>query len=159
MTVTPFCHGSFTIKRSWMASPARVFRAWSDPELKAKWFTGPKDRWTITRRSIDFREGGVEVLEGRFNDSGTISRYEARYHLIEPDQRLIYAYDLHHTDRFHSVTLASLVLQPEADRTHVSYTEQIVFIDGRDGTADRQHGTEPMFTTIEAVLGIKGGQR
>lgn len=64
MTVTPFCHSSFTLKRTWKTSPAHVFRAWSDPALKAQWFTGPKDRWTLTRRSIDFREGGMEVLEG-----------------------------------------------------------------------------------------------
>jgi uncharacterized protein YndB with AHSA1/START domain len=159
MTVTSFCHGTFTLKRSWAASPADVFRAWSDPELKAQWFTGPKDRWTLTRRSIDFREGGVEVLEGRFEESGTMSRYEARFHLIEPGQRIIYVYDLHHADRFHSVTMASLVLQPQANRTNVSYTEQIVFIDGRDGTADRQHGTEPMFATIESVLGLQETRR
>jgi uncharacterized protein YndB with AHSA1/START domain len=155
MTVTPFCHGTFTLRRTWATSPAHVFRAWSDPELKAQWFTGPKDRWTMTRRSIDFREGGTEILEGRFNESGSTGLYEARFHLIEPDQRIIYTYDLHHTGRFHSVTLSSLVLQPEAGRTHVSYTEQIVFIDGRDGTADRQHGTELQFSAIASVLGMK----
>ena len=158
MTVTPFCHGSFTLRRTWKTSPAHVFRAWSDPALKAQWFTGPKDLWTLTQRSIDFREGGIEVLEGRFKESGSLSRYEARFHLIEPDQRLVYVYDLHHGDRFHSVTMSSLVLQAEAHHTHVSYTEQIVFIDGRDGTADRQRGTEPMFDTIGAVLGMQEGK-
>jgi len=103
MTVTPFCHGTFTLKRTWATSPAHVYRAWSDPELKAQWFTGPKDLWTMTRRSIDFREGGTEILEGRFNESGSTGLYEARFHLIEPDQRIIYDYDLHHGGRFHSV--------------------------------------------------------
>lgn len=154
MTVTPFCHGTFTLKRVWAAPPARVFRAWSDPELKAQWFTGPKDKWTVTGRSLDFRPGGIEVLEGHFND-GSFSNYTARFHLIEPDQRIIYVYDLHHGGRFHSVTLSSLVLHAEAAGTHVSYTEQIVFIDGRDGTADRQHGTELIFADIAKVLGVK----
>jgi hypothetical protein len=31
----------------------------------------------------------------------------------------------------------------------LSYTEQIVFLDGRDGTADRRHGTELQFAMIE----------
>lgn len=159
MTVLPFCHGTFTLKRVWAAPPARVFRAWADPELKAQWFTGPKDRWTLIERSIDFREGGTEVLEGRFTESGTTTHYKARFHLIEPDQRIIYAYDLHHTGRFHSVTLSSLVLRGEAGRTHVSYTEQIVFIDGRDGSSDRQHGTELQFGEIEKVLGVKEGEQ
>ncbi len=158
MTVTPFCHGTFTLRRTWAAPASRVFRAWSDPELKARWFTGPKDRWTLTKRSIDFRQGGIEVLEGRFQDGNTTG-YTARFHLIEPDQRIIYAYDLHHSGRFHSVTLSSLFLQGEAGRTHVSYTEQIVFIDGRDGTGDRQHGTELMFAAIANTLGMKENAR
>ena len=159
MTITPFCHGTFTLQRVWAAPPARVFRAWSDPELKAQWFTGPKDRWKLTERSIDFREGGIEVLSGRFEQRGTTTHYRARFHLIEPDQRIIYAYDLHHTDRFHSVTLSSLALQGEAGGTRVSYTEQIVFIDGRDGTRDRQHGTELQFDEIAKVLGVREGQQ
>lgn len=154
MTVTPFCHGTFTLKRTWATSASRVFSAWSDPKLKAQWFTGPKDRWTMTGRSIDFQEGGIEVLKGRFKDSGTTD-YRARFHLIEPDQRIIYDYDLHLSGHFHSVTLSSLVLQGEADRTHVSYTEQIIFIDGRDGTGDRRHGTELMFDRIANVLSVK----
>ena len=36
---------------------------------------------------------------------------------------------------FHSVTLSSLELEAEGDGTRVSYTEQIVFLDGKDGTA------------------------
>ena len=37
---------------------------------------------------------------------------------------------------FHSVTLSSLELEAEGDGTRDSYTEQIVFLDGKDGTAD-----------------------
>jgi DNA-binding transcriptional ArsR family regulator len=75
----------------------------------------------------------------------------------EPDRRMIYAYDFHHSGHFHSVTLSSLFLQPEASRTHLSYTEQIVFIDGRYGTSDRQHGTDLMFARIVDTLGVKEG--
>lgn len=152
MTPAPFFHGTFTLKRVWAAPPHRVFDAWSDPELKAQWFTGPPDRWTLLRRSMDFRVGGEEVLEGRFQESGTVTLFEARFHVIEPARRLVYTYDLHHSGRFHSVTLSSLELEPEGGGTRVSYTEQIVFLDGRDGTADRRHGTGIQFDMIEATL-------
>lgn len=92
------------------------------------------------------------MLEGRFNKTGLVTRFEARFHLIEPDRRLVYAYDLHHGGSFHSVTLSSLHLEPEKGRTRVTYTEQIVFLDGRDGTADRQHGTELQYAMIEQVI-------
>jgi uncharacterized protein YndB with AHSA1/START domain len=154
MTTPPFAHGTFTIERKWAAPPSRVFNAWADPALKAQWFTGPP-RWTALRRSLDFRTGGLEVLEGRFSDSGSTTLYEARFHLIEPDRRLVYVYDLHHGGSFHSVTLASLFLEPVERGTRSVYTEQIVFLDGRDGTADRRHGTELQHAAIERILGSR----
>ena len=159
MTATiPFFHGTFTIRRSWAATSERVFAAWADPQLKAQWFTGPSDRWTLVRRSLDFVAGGTEVLEGRFAESGMTTLFTARYHLIEPDRRLVYAYDLHLSGQFHSTTLASLTLEPEGAHTHVAYTEQIVFIDGADGTESRRHGTGLQFDTIENVLTLNGAR-
>jgi uncharacterized protein YndB with AHSA1/START domain len=156
VTTVQFFHGTFTIRRVWAASPQRVFNAWSDPELKSQWFSGPPERWTLIRRSMDFRVGGTEVLEGRFNESGKATLFEARFHLIEPNQRLVYAYDLHHSGSFHSVTLSSLTLEAEGNGTVVSYTEQIVFLDGQDGTPSRRHGTDLQFDMIEHTLRLNG---
>jgi uncharacterized protein YndB with AHSA1/START domain len=159
LTQTPFFHGTFTLNRVWAAKPEQVFRAWSEPALKAQWFTGPEDRWTLIRRSMDFRVGGTELLEGKFTESGMVTFFEARFHVIEPARRLVYAYDLHHSGRFHSVTLSSLELEPEGEKTRVSYTEQIVFLDGKDGTEPRRQGTTFQFETIEKTLrsGSTGG--
>lgn len=156
MTTAPLFHGTFTLKRVWAAPPDRVFDAWSDPQLKAQWFTGPQERWEPLRRSMDFRVGGQEVLEGRFHESGMRTLFEARFHVIERARQLVYTYDLHHTGRFHSVTLASLELEAEGEGTRVSYTEQIVFLDGKVGTADRRRGTELQFDAIEASLKRSG---
>ncbi|MCW6530073.1 MULTISPECIES: SRPBCC family protein [Sphingomonas] len=152
MTTTPFFHGTFTLKRKWAASPERIFEAWSDPAIKAQWFTGPPEQWTLGKRSMDFRVGGHELLEGHFTQSGLVTRFDARFHLIEPGQRLVYAYDLYHSGMFHSVTLSSLELEADGDGTRVSYTEQIVFLDGEDGTEARRHGTGIQFDMIEHVL-------
>jgi uncharacterized protein YndB with AHSA1/START domain len=159
MTETPLFHGTFTLNRVWAASPERVFGAWADPLVKAQWFTGPPDRWTLVRRSMDFRVGGQEVLEGRFNESGMATLFEARFHVIEAGRKLVYDYDLYHSGRFHSVTLSSLVLEPQGDGTRVSYTEQIVFLDGKDGTADRRHGTGLQFDAIETTLRANGAMQ
>ncbi|MGG1943959.1 SRPBCC family protein [Trinickia sp. NRRL B-1857] len=148
----PFFHGTFTLNRVWAATPERVFAAWSDPQVKAQWFTGPADRWSLIRRSMDFRVGGQEVLEGRFDESGVETLFDARFHVIEPARRLVYAYDLHHSGRFHSVTLSSLELEPSGQSTRVSYTEQIVFLDGSDGTEKRREGTALQFEMIEIAL-------
>lgn len=52
MTFTPFFHGTFTLRRTWNAPAQRVFEAWADPRVKAQWFTGPPDRWTLSRREM-----------------------------------------------------------------------------------------------------------
>lgn len=152
MTIAPFFHGTFTLKRTWNVSAERVFKAWSDPLVKAQWFSGPPERWTLLRREMDFRVGGQEILEGRFNESGLVTCFDARYHLIEPGKRLVYVYDLFHSGQFHSVTLSSLELEEDGNRTRVSYTEQVVFLDGKDGTEARRHGTELQFGMIENIL-------
>jgi uncharacterized protein YndB with AHSA1/START domain len=156
MKALPSFHGTFAIKRVWAATPQRIFSAWADPALKARWFRGPPEQWTEVRRSMDFRVGGLEVAEGRFNESGMSTLFEARYHVIEPGRRLVYVYDLHLSGELHSVTLSSLDLEPDGDRTRVSYTEQIVFMDGQDGIEMRRGGTEWHFETIENMLKQNG---
>jgi uncharacterized protein YndB with AHSA1/START domain len=152
MKAIPLFHGTFTIKRVWAATPQRVFNAWADPATKAQWFRGPPDKWSEVRRSMDFRVGGLEVAEGRFNDSGMTTLFEARYHVIEPHRRLVYVYDLSLSGELHSVTLAGLDIEPDGARTRISYTEQIVFMDGQDGIEKRREGTEFGFDAIEKLL-------
>jgi uncharacterized protein YndB with AHSA1/START domain len=154
MNALPLFHGTFAIKRLWAATPQRIFNAWADPTMKAQWFRAPPQKWSEVRRSMDSRVGGLEVVEGRFNDSGMTTLYEGRYHVIEADRRLVYVYDLRLSGELHSVTLSSLDLEPDGDRTRVSYTEQIVFMDGQDGIEKRRDGTEQAFETIETMLMI-----
>jgi uncharacterized protein YndB with AHSA1/START domain len=151
-----YFHGIFSLTRRWNTTPAQVFAAWADPEIKAQWFPGLSDGWSLIRRELDFRCGGTEILEGRIHASGKRTLYEARFHLIEPGRRLIYDYDLHHDDTFHSVTLSSLLIEPDGEHTRVAYTEQIVFLLGEDGTASRKHGTESQWRALEAALSDEG---
>jgi uncharacterized protein YndB with AHSA1/START domain len=153
MKALPLFHGTFAVKRVWAAKPQRIFNAWADPAMKAQWFRGPPQKWSEVRRSMDFRVGGLEVAEGRF-DNGMTTLFEARYHVIEADRRLVYVYDLRLSGELHSVTLSSLDIEPDGDRTRVSYTEQIVFMDGQDGLEKRRDGTEQAFESIEKLLMI-----
>jgi uncharacterized protein YndB with AHSA1/START domain len=151
---TTSCHATFTLTRIWSASPAHVFTAWSDPSLRAKWFGGPPHKWTEVGRSLDFRTGGSEVVEGRLTDSGAPTIHEAQFHLVEPDRRIIYAHNLHRSGVFHSVTLTTIELEPAASHTRITYTEQIAFLDGSDGTAERRQDTDQQLSMLEKVLGI-----
>jgi uncharacterized protein YndB with AHSA1/START domain len=153
MSTPPVVHGSFTIHRTYDAPIARVFAAWSDLELKARWFIGPPDEWKLVRRELDFRVGGSELLHGEFL-GGRATIFSARYHAIEPDERLIYAYDMHVGGRHLSVSLATVELAATAGGgTRMTFTEQAAFLDGEDGTRSREGGTAAHLERLALVLG------
>ncbi len=147
-------HGQFTITRDYAAAPARVYAAWADGETKARWFVGPND-WAVVERRLDFRVGGEEVLHGRFATSGMDTLFTARYHLIEPDARLVYVYDMHVGPRHHSVSLATVEFLARGEGTTLRFTEQVVFVDGTpsaEGTPSRERGTAAHLDRIATVI-------
>ena len=153
MSTAPVVHGSFTITRTYRAPVARVFAAWVDVETKARWFLGPPERWTLVRRELDLRVGGMELLHGQFA-GGTATIFTARYHAIVPDERLVYAYDMHVGDRHLSVSLATVELAPaDGDGTRLTFTEQAAFLDGEDGVKSREGGTAAHLDRLALVLG------
>ncbi len=49
-------------------------------------------------------------------------------------------------------------LRPEGAGTRMIYTEQGVYLDGRDGTADRERGTRDLFENLDAYLRRAGAR-
>jgi uncharacterized protein YndB with AHSA1/START domain len=143
-------HGTFTLERVYDAAPARVFKAWADPAIKARWFVGPDD-WRLLERAMDFRIGGKERLRGR-KGSGIVFTFDSVYHDIVPDQRIIYGYDMHLDERHISVSLATIELRPESAGTRLVITEQGVFLDGYDDGGSRERGTRILLEQLGAEL-------
>ena len=86
-------HGSFVIERHLHYDPAALFRAWTDPKAKARWFNGPADKDRTGPR--DGRAGrrpraGRRQIRGRFG-----VRFEALYFDVVPERRLVYTYDMY----------------------------------------------------------------
>ena len=148
--MTKAIHGSFTVERVYDASPARVFKAFADPASKARWFVGPAG-WQEIEREMDFRAGGQEIAQGKF-PNGRETKFVARYHEIVPNERLVYAYDMHVNGVFMSVSLATIELTPQGAKTALRITEQAVFIDGQDGNESRREGTKYLLEQIAANL-------
>jgi uncharacterized protein YndB with AHSA1/START domain len=147
-------HGTITLERSYDASPARVFAAWADAEAKARWFVGPAERWTLIERGLDFRVGGRERLKGIFG-AGPVTLFEAQYHDIVPDRRIIYAYSMWHGERLLSVSLTTVELAPAGQGTRLTFTEQAAFLDGagRDDLASRERGDRLLLELLAGALG------
>ena len=134
-------HAHFRLERTYDAPVERVFAALSDEAAKSRWFSGDAGRWQQLERSMDFRVGGRERLKGRW-EGGVTSTFDAVYHDIVPNERVVYTYEMHLDDRKISVSLATLQLKPAgARRTTLSVTEQGAFLDGYDDAGSRERGT------------------
>jgi uncharacterized protein YndB with AHSA1/START domain len=141
-------HSTFTIERTFDRPPARVFAAWADPSLKSRWFGGGTDDAPIGL-DMDFRVGGLETDRsepGADFDSG----YEARYHDIIPDERIVFTYDLSLGGSLVSVSLATVEfrLADGGSGTQLTYTEHGAFLDGLDDPELRKNGTGGMLDEL-----------
>lgn len=67
--------------------------------------------------------------------------YDARYLDIVPDQRVIFAYDMHLDAAKISVSLTTVEFRAEGAGIRLSFTEQGAFLDGYDNPRQREEGT------------------
>ncbi|NUZ06078.1 SRPBCC family protein [Piscinibacter koreensis] len=74
------------ITRDIAASPDKLFRCWTEPELMKRWFT-PRP-WTTTHAEVDLRVGGSNLVVMRGPD-GTEFPNRGVYLEIVPNRRLV----------------------------------------------------------------------
>lgn len=150
MTERSVVHATFTIERSYPAAPARVFRAWADPSAKRRWFACHDD-WEPDAHELDFCVGGREHLRTG-PAGGTAHVYNAVYHDIVANQRIVYSYDMQLDDRRISVSLATVEFRAHGSGTLLVFTEQGAFLDGYDDVAGREEGTRIGLDNLDAEL-------
>ena len=146
-------HGSFTIERAFDLPPARVFAAWAEPKAKAAWFGGPPAEWKQQLRQMEFRIGGRERVKGQFA-GGRVSEFDASYHDIVTNRRIVYSYTMQVDEKRISVSLATIEFEPAAGGgTRLILTEQGAYLDGGfDGNAGREQGTRGLIDNLEKYL-------
>lgn len=150
MTSPSVAHGTFVIERSFAASPERVFATWSNPDKKRRWFACHED-WKVVDYQLDFREGGVEVNDVA-DSEGKLHAFKGRYLDIVPNARIVYVYDMYVAGDRLSVSLVTVELAAQGAKTKMTFTEQVVFLDGHGDAAERREGTELGLARIDALL-------
>lgn len=148
-------HGVFHLERTYDAPRARVWRALTDPAVKRTWFARPSSELEVIERAMDVREGGRERLKGRWA-GGTVSTFDAVYHDVVDETRLVYSYTMHIDEKKISVSLATIQLDGDGGRTRVRITEQGAFLDGYDDAGSREHGTGQLLEMLGASLAREG---
>jgi len=144
-------HATFHLERTYDAPAARVWKALTDPAAKQKWFGGPPGNWELIERHMDVRVGGAERLKGRW-EGGVVSCFDATYHDVIANERLVYTYEMHMGDKKISVSLATMQLKANGAKTTLQVTEQGAFLDGYDDAGSREHGTGLLLDVLGASL-------
>jgi uncharacterized protein YndB with AHSA1/START domain len=154
MTQRSVIHDTFTIKRSYPATPARVFAAFADPQAKARW-ADSSDAAPVGDSEgyleFDFRVGGHERFGFRM-PSGLTYSYDALYYDIVADQRIVYCYEMHADGAPDSVSLVTIEFGAEGAGSALTYTEQGTFLDGIDLPESREEGTAEMLDNLTGYL-------
>ena len=127
------------LERRFKTAPARVFRAWADPEAKRRWAVCHAEVGT-TEYSLDFRPGGHEIHRAVLPD-GRPQLVDTTFLEIVPDARIIYAYAMEAGGRHLSASLVTVEFHADGADTRLVLTEQLAYLDGYDDRDERMAGT------------------
>ncbi|MBO0835776.1 MAG: SRPBCC domain-containing protein [Actinobacteria bacterium] len=147
MTEHSVKHSTFTLERTYSASPAQVFAAWADRETKAKWFAAHDTAYTL-----DFRVGGAEAAHGRTRDGAEVVA-ESVYRDILTDERIVYTTLLYSRGVLATVSVTTVEFVPDGTGTHLVLTEQDTFLDGQEQPEWRQQGTGDWLDALGREIG------
>ena len=78
------------IERTFAAAQARVFEAWTSPEVLRRWWGAGPD-WTSPAVEIDLRPGGRYRLSMQ-DPSGSVRTVGGKYVEVDPPRRLVYTW-------------------------------------------------------------------
>ncbi|MFF3611506.1 SRPBCC family protein [Streptomyces sp. NPDC002580] len=118
---------TIVITREFEASPERVFRAYTDPELVVQWL-GPR-RLTMRIDAYEAHSGGSYRYVHR-EDDGTEYGFRGVFHEVRRDERIVqtFAFDGHPD----GVSLETTLFEDLGGRTRVTTTSLMYSIEARD---------------------------
>ena len=143
---------TFSIERTYKASPARVFQAWQDPAKKRRWFAEGKG-FVIDSYELDFREGAFERTRFRFGDGPPMTN-DTVFHDIVPNERIVASYDMTLDGKRFSVSLATVEIEAHGTGTTLRYTEQGAYFEsgGPNASANRRQGCLELLEALAKEL-------
>lgn len=140
--VTP----SLTMKRRLAASPADVYRAWTDPKLLTRWF-GPENVETI-EAELDPRVGGVYRIV-MLENNGERHQVQGRYHEVVENERLVFSWSWITTPE--RVSKVTVTLKSDGDLTLLTLLHEQLF--DEKAVAGHTHGWTGSLAKLKAFFG------
>lgn len=130
MTHETMRHRTETMERTYATSPARLFRAWQDPEIRRVWGP-PSEDVQIRNEAADFRVGGEDVQLCMVGEE-VLARVVGRYLDIVANARIVYSEAISEGYTLLGVSLISAEFIAAGSGTRLVLTLQTAALDGSD---------------------------
>jgi uncharacterized protein YndB with AHSA1/START domain len=122
---------SLTLKRRLKATPAQVFKAWTDPEKIVRWF-GPKETAAgSVQAEVDVRPGGRYRMNFQ-TDDGERHQVGGVYREVMPDSRLVFTWAWQSTPERESLVTVTIAADGDGSLLTLHH-EQFFDQKARDG--------------------------
>ncbi len=146
---------TFTLERTLKASPARVFRAWAEPEQRAVW-AAPEEGITLRIDAADFSVGGQDktVCVAGGEDAYFVN---GRYYDIVPDARIVMTETIATPEGRLGVSLVSAEFIASGEGCTLVLTVQTSALDGSGLEDGVNEGWTASLDTLAAMLAEEGG--
>jgi len=136
MPATQIQDYTLSLNRDFNAPPEKVFQAWTDPRIMARWF-GP-DGAEVQSAEIDLEVGGEYRLTLKEPD-GSVAVLHGAYREIDPPRKLIFTWILdgqacEGSAGLHAETVVTLVFEDQGGATRLVLTHDFLPTEeSRDG--------------------------
>jgi uncharacterized protein YndB with AHSA1/START domain len=147
-------HSTIVLERTYEATPARVFAAWSDPKALQTWGS-PGEGWEQTLEKFEFTEGGG-ALSKFWPIGGPVYVNQTRYEDIVPNERIVSSGQMTEGDKRLFVGLLTVEFHAAGQDCRMIMTEQGVFLDGHDVPENHEAGWGQMLDQLGRYLGGQG---
>jgi uncharacterized protein YndB with AHSA1/START domain len=157
MTDRIVSHSTFVIERTYPAAPQQVFRAFSDPARKRRWFA-EGEGFEVESFEMDFRVGGFERSRFRFKEGspvhpGTPCANDTVFLDIINNERIVLAYTMTVGGNRISASQSTFELLADGTGTKLVFTEQAAFFANADGPQIREQGWRALLDQLARELG------
>ena len=139
---------AIVIRRTIHAPPERVFEAWSDPDVAARWSWGAE--YTTEHVELDCRPGGTWRQTIARKDTGKQFHFSGEYLEVDPPHLVVFTFAWHTNEGPEDgPSVVRVELRAHAEGTEVVLTHQGVPANKVEGTTS---GWDDCFGEIERVL-------
>lgn len=142
--------GTVDITKTFAASVARVFAAWSEEAAQQAW-GDPGPEWQMHFERFRFTVGESDICRFGPKD-GPIYRNENHYLEITADNRIAYVSTLWEEDTLTFAGTVVVTFAPTEGETRMRLIEQGLYFDGRDKADDHRAGWRAMLEVMDSYL-------